>query len=93
MPDTFCWILEKPDYAPWFIAHVERWADMFDLRPKPVDVSIRAKWILQDAGLAATGLQVLHGKKPLPTPEEHAGAWIIARRQLYQEVFGPQAIT
>lgn len=89
---VFCKLLENPDIEPWFTANVERWADLFDLRPKPIDVSIRAKWILQDAGLAATGLQVLQGKKPLPTPQEHAGAWILARRQLWQETFGPNAV-
>lgn len=84
---SFCWLLEQPDYYPWFMSHVERWAELSSWIPTPMDVSIRMKWILLEKGLGATAYLVDNkGYRP-PTMEEGAEALRRAVRELVASVY------
>lgn len=90
----FCWILQKPDYLPWFLKDVRMWASVYSPSPSFGDIGTRAKWILLDQGLAATP-SLVHSVREnrgsftsavrtyrMPTREEYVQALIRAMGEL-----------
>lgn len=94
---SFCWILDKPDYVPWFMKDVRRFADTFSWVPTYNEVAMRAKWLGLNLGLATTPYLADMCKQSkgvfknnirtykTPEPDEIATLMIVAFNQIYKD--------